>query len=273
MLEKLKYINHVNEEIIIGNGGIFVNENDLHDFAWNATSKNDRISAFKKGIVKHTIPLMIVCDSEEEGIAIRNRIFEVMEKDVLAMQHGKFVIGEYYMKCFVTGSKKSDYLTNKGMMSVKLTVQTDFPSWVKETTTTFNYGSGHAGTNLDYNNDFPYDYTSNLLGKSLENTSFYESNFIINVYGACVNPKVTIGGHDYEVLVELEANEYLTINSIDKTVILTKEDGTKVNCFNLRNRDSYMFQKIPSGTNLVSENGNFKFDITLLEERGEPKWI
>lgn len=273
MLEKIRYKNHVNEIIDMGTGTIFVNENDLHDFSWSVTSKNDRISAFKKGIVKKTIPLQIVCESEAEGIEIRNRIFEIMEKDVLAMQHGRFIIGDYYLKCYVTGSKKSEYLKNKGMMSVSLTVQTDYPEWVKETITTFNYGAGTQGTNLDYNNDFPYDYTSNLLGQMLENTSFKESNFIINIYGASTNPKVTIAGHDYEVNVTFAANEYLTINSIDKTIVLTKTDGTKVNCFNLRNRNSYIFEKIPAGTNLVGANGNFKFDITLLDERGEPKWI
>ena len=272
MLEKITYENHVNETIDIGTGNIFVNESDLHDFAWSVTSKNDRISAFKKGVVKKTIPLQIVCDSEAEGIAIRNRIFEVMEKDILAMQHGKIIIGDYYLKCYVTGSKKTEYLKQKGLMTLKLTVQTDFPDWIKETTTTFNYGAGIAGSNLDYNNDFPYDYTSNLIGQVLTNTGFVESNFIINIFGPCENPKVTISGHDYEVAAVVGANEYLTINSVEKTVVLTKTDGSKVNCFNLRNRDSYIFEKIAVGINTVAASGNFKFDITLLEERGEPKW-
>lgn len=272
MLEKITYINHVNEVIDIGNGSIFVNENDLRDFAWSVTSKNDRISAFKKGVVKKAIPLQIVCDSEEEGIAIRNRIFEVMEKDVLAMQHGRITIGNYYLKCYVTGSRKSEYLKRRGLLTLKLTVHTDFPEWIKESTTTFNYGAGTAGTNLDFNSDFPFDYTSNLIGQSLNNTGFVESNFIIRIYGACSNPKITISGHDYEVSATFGADEYLTINSIDKTIILTKSNGTTVNCFNLRNRDSYIFEKIAVGMNTVAASGNFKFDITLLEERGEPKW-
>jgi len=272
MLEKIVYKNHANEVIDIGTGNIFVNENDLHDFVWSVTSKNDRISAFKKGIVKKTIPLQIICETESEGIAIRNRIFEVMEKDVLAMKHGRIIMGDYYLKCYVTGSKKTEYLKNRGMMTLTLNVQTDFPDWIKETTTTFNYGAGVAGSNLDFNNDFPFDYTSNLIGQSLENTGFVESNFVINIYGECTNPKITISGHEYKVTKHVAVNEYLTINSVDKTIILTKTDGTKVNCFNLRNRDSYIFEKIPVGTNTVAASGDFKFDITLLEERGEPKW-
>jgi hypothetical protein len=273
MLEKLQYINHIGEAIQFGNNGLFVNKNDLHDFAWSVTSKNDRISAFRKGVVKKTIPVLIACNTEEEGIKARNRIFEVMEKDVLAMKHGKIIINGYYLKCFITGSKKKEYLKNKKVMQFSLSVQTDFPMWVKETTTTFNYGKGSQGTNLDFNNDFPYDYTSNLLGQSLNNTAFVPVEFRMNIYGPCINPKVTIAGHEYEVAKEFQANEYLTIDSREKTIILTHTDGTKENCFNLRNKESYIFEKIPVGVSQVSNNGAFKFDMVLLEERGEPKWI
>lgn len=271
MIEKLIYKNHMNEVIEFGNGSIFINENDLHDFAWSAISNNNRISLFTKGIVDKTIPVVIACRSEEEGIQIRNSLFEICEKDILAMKHGRIIIGDYYMKCFVSESKKSEYLKNKRMMKVSLKVTTDFPYWVKETLHTFNYGIGSEGKNLDYNNDFPMDYASNILGEILKNTSFYNTNFIMRIYGACINPSVVIGGHEYSANVTVEANEYLEINSVEKTVRLIKKDGSIQNCFNLRNRDSYIFEKIPSGSCTVS-SGKFKFDIILLEERGEPKW-
>lgn len=273
MLEKITYKNHMNEVIDFGSGSIFVNESDLHDFAWSVSSKNGRISAFTKGIVPHTIPVVIVCDSEEEGLKIRNSLFEKCEKDVLAMKHGKIIIGDYYLKCFVTESKKTEYLKNTRTMKLSLKVTTDFPFWIKETTTTFNYGAGSEGTNLDFNRDFPSDYTSNLIGKDLVNTDFVASNFRINIYGACESPSVTIAGHEYSVNASVGTNEYLTIDSIEKTIVLTHSDGTKENCFNRRNRDSYIFEKIPSGVSTVANNGAFKFDVILLEERGEPKWI
>ncbi len=271
MLEKLIYRNHLNEIVTFGSGGIFVNSNDLHDYAWNCTSKNDRISGFKIGIVKKSIPVVIQCDSEEEGIRIRNKLFECAEKDVLALEYGQIIIGEYHLKCYITGSKKSDYLISKKHMKTSLTITTDLPSWIKETTTTFGYEISSEGSNLDFNNDFPYDYTSNLLGKSLNNTGFMPSEFILKIYGACENPEVVIAGHKYNVNVTLSENEYLTIDSIEKTIVLTHKDGTKQNCFNLRNRESYIFEKIPSGLNGVS-SGHFKFDVTLLEERSEPRW-
>lgn len=273
MLEKLKYINHLGEEIQFGSGGIYVNSNDLHDFSWAITAKNDLIAAFRKGIVKKSLPVQIVCNSEEEGIAARNMLYEIMEKDVLAMQYGKIVIGDYYLKCYVTESKKSEYLTKKRIMQVTLGIQTDKPFWTREALTEFGYGHSGLEEGLDYNNDFDYDYTSNLLGQMLKNKNFAESDFRLRIYGAATNPKITIGGHDYEVFVEFLSNEYLEIDSKAKTIILTHRDGTKENCFNKRNKESYIFEKIKAGINLVASNGDFKFDAIILEERGEPKWI
>lgn len=273
MLEKIMYRNHINEVVEIGQNVIFVNESDLHDFAWSITKRNDRISAFNKGVVKKTIPLQIVCASEEEGIQIRNRIFEVMEKDVLAMKHGKIIIGNYYLRCFVTASKKSNYLMSKGLLTVKLTVQTDFPEWIKETTTAFNTNAENASEFLDYLFDYPHDYTNELSGGSINNTGFVPSAFRIVIYGFVTNPTMYIAGHEYSVNVEVGTGEYLTIDSGNKTIVLTKYNGEKVNCFNMRNKDSYIFEKIPEGEHIVTTSESFSFDITLLEERSEPKWI
>lgn len=272
MLEKITYKNHVNEALDFGNGGLFVNESDLHDFTWAVVSKNNRISSFNRGVTTKNLPVVIACTSEADGIEKRNKLFEVAEKDVLAKKHGRIIIGDYYLKCFVTASKKTGYLQSKRQMTVTLTISTDFPYWIKETVTTFGYGGGAAGKNLDFNNDFPYDYASELDSKPLNNTGFVPCNFRMNVYGPCVNPKVTIAGHDYEVSASLEANEYLTIDSISKTIVLTHTDGSTTNCFNLRNKESYIFEKMPVGMSNVTTNTQFKFDITLLEERGEPKW-
>ena len=273
MLEVIKYINHMNETLEFGANGLYVNENDLRNFAWEITSKNDRISGFKKGIVSKTIPIVLKCVSEKEGISLKNRLFEVFEKDVLAVKHGKIIIGDYYLKCFVTESVKSEYLINKSYLRITVKVSTDFPYWIKETASTFNYGNDTAGLDLDFNRDHPYDYTSNLLGKQLVNSNFVNSNFRINIYGACENPRITVAGHKYEVSASVEMNEYLTIDSVSKTVILTHADGTQENLFNKRNKFSYIFEKMPPGVSNVSASGSFAFDIVLLEERGEPKWI
>ncbi len=273
MLEKLRYINHINETLDFGTDKLFVNENDLRDFEWSVTSINDKISGFKKGIVTKAIPIIIKCNSVSEGTEIRNKLFEVFEKDVRAKKHGKFIIGDYYLKCFVTGSKKAEYLISKSYMELTLTVQADYPEWIKETTTAFRGNSSGGDAYLDYSFDYPFDYKNGLEIKNINNTDFVASNFRIVIYGKAENPAIFIGGHEYSVEVDIGQGEFLTIDSIEKTVILTRNNGEKVNCFNLRNKNSYIFEKIPPGNSFVTTSTEgLLFDITLLEERSEPKW-
>ena len=273
MLEKFTYTNNFNETLEFGNGSLFVNENDLRDFAWDITSNNNKISSFKKGIVSKTIPVILKCETEDEGIVLRNRLFEVFEKDVLAKKHGKIQIGDYYLRCFITGSKKTEYLINDNYMVVSLTVQTDLPEWIKETTTQFNLSVESNTAYLDFPYDFSFDFRRSTANQEIYNTALIGCDFILTVFGFVENPTVYIGGHRYAVKVVVDTNEYLTIDSANKTIVLTKSNGEKVNCFHYRHRDSYVFEKIPSGNSVVvSANNTNHFNITLFEERSEPKW-
>lgn len=275
MLEQLKYKNHVNEVFEFGKDGIFVDMNELHDYEWTVTKKGNRISSLDYAISKRKLPVVIICDTEAKGIAARNKLMEVVEKDVLAMKHGRIIIGDYYFRCFVTKSQKKNYLTTKRWMEITLTLTTDFPYWVKESTMQFGNrlpSEVSVGKNLDFAHDLPYDFYSGFNMRDLVNTGFVGTNFKIIIYGTATNPAVFIGGHEYGVNCDIGENEYLTIDSLSKQVYLTGNTGEITNKFNDRNKDSYIFEKIPPGSNPVSWTGDFGFDIILMEERSEPKW-
>ncbi len=273
MLEQLKYQNHLNEVYEFGKDGIFVKTNDLHDYEWAVTQRGNRIAAIDYAVSKRKLPVTIICQTEEDGIKARNRLMEVTEKDVLAMKHGRIIIGDYYFRCFVTKSEKKQSQWSRRHMEVTLTLISDFPYWVKESTHIFRkLGEGSGGKNLDHSHDLPYDYFSGMGNKKLNNAAFVATNFRMTIYGACTCPVVYIAGHAYQVECEVGVGEHLTIDSIKKTITLTAVDGTVTNVFNLRNRDSYIFEKIPPGQNSVIWSGNYGVDVTLLEERSEPKW-
>lgn len=278
MLEKFQYMNHVGEIFNFGSSGIFVNTSELHDYEWKVNSVGNRISSISREVSTRKLPVVIMCNSEAEGIAARNKLLEVVEKDVLAMKHGKIVIGNYFFKCFVTQSKKSNYLISKKLMELDLLLTSDFPYWVKETTTSFQaenqpmlLSAGLGG--LDFSYDFPYDFFNNISTTILSNPGFVPSNFRLIIYGSTENPSININGHVYQVNCSVDYGEYLTIDSVNKTIQLTKGNGEVVNYFNERNKTSYIFEKIPVGQCSVTWDGNFGFDVVLLEERSEPKWI
>lgn len=271
MLERLKYQNHVGEVIDFGLDGVFVNASDLHNYEWKTTTRGNRISAFNHGVQTRTLPIVIMCKTEAEGIAKRNVLFETFEKDVLAVQHGKIIIGDYYFKCYVTKSVKSDYQKSKQYMAVKLTLTTDFPYWVKESEKSYSTAAKTVD-GLDYSFDYPFDYTMGISTTSLNNPNFVASNFRLIIFGQCNSPEIIIAGHSYKVNCDVGANEYLTIDSTTKQIFTTKKDGTIVNNFNARDKTSYIFEKIPPGANDVAWSGDYSFDIVLLDERSEPAW-
>lgn len=273
MREKLRYINHMNEVVEIGKGLVLANSNDLRNFAWSYTTRNNRISSFSRSITKKSLPLLIVAKTEAEGIATKNQIFEIFEKDVLANIPGKFVIGDYYLKCFVIESKKSDYLLDRRVLRVSLGIVTDQSCWISEKTTKIIVGETTAAGDLDYPYDYSYDFTNSLGGAVVFNSGIRPANFRMVIYGYQLNPSVYIGGHEYTVNTEILLGEYLTIDTVKKTIVLTKNDGTEVNCFGVRRVVPYPFQQIPVGESIVTAADGLRVDITILDERSEPKWI
>lgn len=275
MLEQLKYKNHLGEVFEFGKDGIFVDKGTLRDYQWTVKKKGNRIGALTTAVNNRTLPVVIFCKSEEEGIAARNRLHEVVEKDVLAMQYGKIIIGDFYFRCYVTKSQKKNYLNSKRVMQVTLTLTTDQPQWVRENKFSFLFGQGERveGQNLDHPYDFPCDYAFVPGENKVYNPSIAGAEFQMVIYGACDCPTVYIGNHAYTVNCTVGENEYLTIDSQTKKIYITHNNGETTNVFRHRDRVSYIFEKIPAGNTTVSWTGDFGVDITLFEERSEPKWI
>lgn len=274
MLEQITYKNHLNEVFEFGKNGIFADENELRNYEWTVQKKGNRISALEYAVQRRKLPIVIICSTEAEGIAARNRLFEVAEKDALALKYGQIIIGDYYFRCFITKSQKKEYLKTKRFLTLTLTLTTDRPYWIKETAYSFlpQVATYAAGKISDYPMNYPMDYHTEAASTELLNGGFVDTNFRMVIYGPASNPVVYIGGHAYRVNCEIEQAEYLTIDSAAKTIVLTAVDGATTNQFNLRDRASYVFRKIPPGSNEVSWDGSFGFDIILLEERSEPKW-
>ena len=286
MLEQVRYENHLGESISFGSEGIYVDNNELHDYSWTYTAYNQRITSFTAGIATRTLPVVIACSSESEGVKLKNRLMECSLKDILAVEHGKLIVGDFYLRCYLTASKKRNYLYQQGYMEVSLTVTTDYPQWIRENPVYFRngtevsegekdsstvIGSGRK-RNFDYNYDFAYDYKNDYSVKPTENPAFIEGPFRLLIYGPCINPSIAIGGHIYQVNVTVPQGAILTIDSIDRRIYMTDASGNETNCFEFRNRDSYIFKPIPSGKLKIALVGALSFDLIMIEERSEPEW-
>ncbi len=268
MLDRMFYKNHINEVVEFGVGGIIINTNDFRDYEWTYNNKYKKITKFERGISKKTLPVTITGEDAKEKA---NHMFEVFEKDVASGSHGEIVINDYSLKGYFYASKKIEY-TTEGIIKLELSFVSDSSTWIKESEPYHFNVEESESKGLDYNHDFAYDFTSTLYTAQLANPNYTDTAFKLIVCGQAINPVVTIGGHEYEIDTIVEENELLIVDSISKTVILKKEDGTEVNKFADRNKDSYIFEPIKSGANSVSWGSDFSFDVVLVEQRSEPKW-
>lgn len=281
--EEFKYINHLNESLPMGQDNkLFINENDLHDYSWDNNSEGGRLSTFTKGVTEKTLPLVIIGKDKEEKNKILNQLFVLGEKDVLTRNYGKLYHGDYYLKCYVTASKKSSYLKRAERFAKDtITISTDYPWWIKELKYSYKVGDDPeqeheivtTKRNLDYNFDYNIDYLSNEGARTLYNSAVVDSNFKLIMYGPVVNPKIEINGHLYQVNITLLAKEYVEIDSVTKKIRKMNYDGTWSNAFASRNKESYIFKRIEAGYNHFIWDGTFRFDIILYDERSEPPWI
>lgn len=272
MKENLVYINHLNERFVFADEEAYVFENDLHDYSWDVIQKNNRIAGFMRGLTRKRLPIILHCRNEARGFELRNKLFEITEKDVIAEKAGRLELNGYCLNCYITASKKNDYLYHERHMAVGLTLTVEYPYWYKEAKRSYFESTG-SPNGLDYPFDFPHDYTSGVQNNIISNPNFIPSNFRLIIYGDCANPAITIGSHTYRVDCTVATGEYLTIDSKRKKIYLTGTNGTVTNKFKDRDRSTYIFEPIPAGESVVSWNGNFGFDLTLIEERSEPKWI
>ncbi len=72
--------------------------------------------------------------TEDEYLQIIEEFYRIIEKDILAVAPGKLYINEYYLRCYISGDIKQDAFKGILFQIKNLTLVTDCPFWIKETT-------------------------------------------------------------------------------------------------------------------------------------------
>ena len=100
------------------------------------------------------------------------------------------------------------------------------------------------------------------------NGNFVESDVIIKIYGACVNPLLKIEDNVYQVDVELDSFEYLEINTSKRTITKFSKYGDTSNLFDKRNKTYDVFKRIPLGRLTISANGRVYLTRYVMSKEG-----
>lgn len=257
--------------------GVKIKNAKLHSYSWNAIEKKQRFGAivrdFKKDAIEYKIELRIY-GTDNRKKEIENMLFEAFERDINAKHPGKLLYDDYYIECYITASEISP--DEHFGLKKTITAYCPYPFWIKETTYQYlaeppeavKYTDLEAGIMFP---EFPFDFAPVRGEKILENPSFTDSNFIMIIYGFAESPQVSIAGHPYRVETTVYEGERLVIDSKKGTIKKIGRLGEVVDCYNARQKDYSVFQKIPPGLNVFQWSGGFGIDITLFDERSEPK--
>lgn len=271
MLDSFTYTNHLGEIIEFGKGNILIDSNELRNYEWQYNSYYGKISGFKKKARTLSISVLVYGD---EANATADRIYEVLEKDVISGEHGKISINNYYCYGYIYGSDKVNYLKD-GILKFDLKIATDNDWWIRESVFQYRPIEEVEGDWLTYPHVYPYTYKRRRISVGMiYNDSFVSQNVRIIIYGACENPSVLIGGHYYTVNCSVSATERLEIDTAEKTIYKISDSGVKTNYFRYRDTTSYIFEKVPIGVSAIQTYpSNVDADIIVLEERSEPRWV
>lgn len=276
MLDSFIFENHLGHRFVGLENNVYLNESELRDYSWDYDVINNRISRFYRSIKDRKLPLVVMCTTTEEAAEVKNRLLELAEADIATNQPGTIYVGGYYTKGFITASKKSEYLISGRYCKIELILTSDNPAWFREEGHSFrpvgNSDGSAAVSGTDYPYDYPYDYALALSNSRIVCDTAGSNAFKLRIYGPVIDPSVLVGTHKYAVTGSVGEGETLLIDSLSKTITLTTAQGNTQNWFHRRGRENYIFEPIPPGVQLVNWSGLFGFDLTIIEERSEPKW-
>lgn len=236
-----------------------------------ALQYGERVTAFTKDAATYEATLTLF-GTDEEKLALLDQMHDDFELDMRNVTPGRLIWNDYYIECFASESK-TDPDDSNFLVDNKVSFYCPSPFWVREKKRHFYPITGDAQEPfLDYPYDYPYDYFSGVSGAVSWPTEIpFESDFEMIIFGPAVDPRILINGHGYQIIDTLEQAERITINSKLGTIVKTRANGRTENAFDLRNKAESVFDKVPAGTLRISWPGTFGFDMTLFEERSEPR--
>lgn len=295
MLERIRYVNSAGEALEFGANGIYVNENDLRDWTWSYSTEYSKIRNLTRKRDERTLPVRIWAESEQQGLALKNRLHDITEVDVVAGVPGRLYVGDWYISCYVVGSAKSDYLASKRILAVDLTLAVESGSWYSSQVISYSGrtslesavvgealvgfaqvgstgGEDIGGTLYPYDYDYPRAYAFSTQADYLVNDCAAPCSWKLTVHGPAANPAVTIGDTVHKLQYVIPAGAYVEIDSRERTITMYSASGATTNLFRFRDKVDDVFALIPSGTHWIRWNGDYVFSLELYKERSEPRW-
>lgn len=231
-----------------------------------------KVKRFWKDTEESELRLTVLAEDAAEFDAVMYQMHRTFDRDIRRMKPGKLWWNDFYREVFVVESGHESFEELMESVDKTILLISVYPFWIRKSTYQYFANSGAVAL-LDYPMDYGFDYDRPEFIETITNNCIDAANFEIRFYGPCVNPYVIIAGHTYRVYTTLDSGEYAVIDSKNKKIYQYGTTGEETNIFHLRDRESYIFEKIPEGLSTVLRPLSVGVDIIIYDERGEPDWI
>lgn len=273
------YENHVGERIQFYDSPYVLASHTFADWslAYETVQRVSRGFHFEPATKKFKVRLLPQIQTPEDMETAFNELYDrfvgIVAKDTDYTGKLWTTNGEYLV-CRITVSEKTDWKLSKHV-ALNCTLLSDYPVWIHDSVYEIARHEELPDANkyLDYTYDYDYDYMSSLTGQvDIVNEGYGAAGYRLEIFGSANNPYVMIDDVTISVETTLGADQYLVIDSRTRSVYTVNKNGTVINQFNNRNKTQSIFSGITTGRHSLIYPGTFGFNLTVYEERREPKW-
>jgi len=282
-MNEVIYTNNRGNSVTLTGYPYFLDIEPLFNYEWSYSSKDSgtgsKIKGFYKEAKEKQLTLSVYGYTDEARNEAIDELNGVIEADIFDNVPGKLKIGNWYCYGYITASENTGWNIKGPVCTKTVTLVNERQAWYSVLKRD-SYGQAvkvdAAEWDKQYEAVYQYDYDySNATDSQLilNNPSVNESEFVLTVQGPATSPYLAIGDNVYHIVVDVPAGAVLVVDSTKKTAIMTEADGTVINVFSARDADYYIFKRIPSGKNPVVYDGSFLWQLEVIEERSEPRWL
>ena len=294
---KFVYENNRGQRINLSEHPYYLDIEPLLDYQWSYSQKEKRrgniIAGFAKDIQSMDLTLNILARETRRRDEAIDEFNNLIEADIYDGIAGKIWLNDWYTRGYIISSQNTKWQYGKPIVQKKVKLVREQENWYHsvrignfgntEQEEAFNFVEDEIKTFERYEGDgvsllegynYEFDYMADIQSQQrISNPNATPCEFIISIQGYVNRPVVQIGENVIAVDVEVPHGANLQVDSSAKTAILTLADGTMINVFGARDPDYYLFARIPSGNNIVTWNGSYMWEVKMLEERSEPRWL
>ncbi len=264
-----------------GDGAFWPEEDSFRSMKYSLKESNNKVRGFYRELTEFDIPVAVHTDSVAEAVARCNELARLGANDRLNLTPGTITCGAYATKGYIVSVEFDESDDVYGFLtSAKVTVALENPTWTTEETRHFIKQSSDRSSGdsdwLNYPHNHPYNYLPiDRSWQAIENTSATPCSVRLTVFGFAEDPTVRIGPNLYGVSGTVANGSRLVLDARAKEIYEVTRIGGRVNRLDDRLRGakgggSYVFEKVPVGRHLVTYDGSFGFDLTLIYEEDMP---